>query len=258
MAWSAEDVVFGGRESFGWDECLPTVAPCPDPLDPAAAPLRDHGDQWGRGTYLAVDEAARCRDPHLERAALALSALAPPLVRRRAHRARRVRAARASPTEPQPLLWSQHPVFRLEPGCRIELPGVTEVVRTSQSGIDLPARAGWPLAAPAGGAPDRPLPGAHRPGLVGQALRRGARARQRRGAGWGPPRDRLGPRLRAGAGHLALVRRLAARRATLRAGRPGAHHVGARRPGLGPGRWPGTRLLEAGARLAWWVRLRLS
>ena len=58
MAWSSEGVVFGGRESFGWDECLPTVAPCPDPLDPAAAPLRDHGDQWGRGAYLAVDEAA--------------------------------------------------------------------------------------------------------------------------------------------------------------------------------------------------------
>ena len=38
MAWSAGDVVFGGRESFGWDECLPTVAPCPDPLDPSAAP----------------------------------------------------------------------------------------------------------------------------------------------------------------------------------------------------------------------------
>ncbi len=152
MAWSGEDVVFGGRESFGWDECLPTVAPCPDPLDPAAAPLRDHGDQWGRGAYLAVDESAGAvthtwsvpRWPYRlsrrlsfadERTVLAEYELL--TVSDRAH----------------PLLWSQHPVFRLEPGCRLELPGVDEVVRTSQSGIDLPARAGWPVATPAGGVP---------------------------------------------------------------------------------------------------------
>ena len=53
----------------------------------------------------------------------------------------------------QPLLWSQHPVLRLEPGSRIELPGVAEVLRTSQAGIDLPARcrvaAGQPGRGPA-------------------------------------------------------------------------------------------------------------
>ena len=152
MAWSAEDVVFGGRESFGWDECLPTVAPCPDPLDPSAAPLRDHGDQWGRGAYLAVDEAAGAvthtwsvpRWPYR-------------LSRRLSFADERTVLAeyelRSLGDRPQPLLWSQHPVFRLEPGCRIELPGVSEVVRTSQSGIDLPARSGWPVAAPTGGSP---------------------------------------------------------------------------------------------------------
>lgn len=53
--------------------------------------------------------------------------------------------------QPLPILWSQHPVFRLEPGTRLELPGVTEVVRTSQAGIDLPPRSSWPLAAPFSG-----------------------------------------------------------------------------------------------------------
>ena len=38
----------GGAEAFGWDECLPTVAPCPDPADATAPALRDHGEQWGR------------------------------------------------------------------------------------------------------------------------------------------------------------------------------------------------------------------
>ena len=37
-----------GAEAFGWDECLPTVAPCPDPADATAPALRDHGEQWGR------------------------------------------------------------------------------------------------------------------------------------------------------------------------------------------------------------------
>lgn len=47
-AWTSDDAVFAGAHAFGWDECLPTVAPCPDPLDPGAAPLRDHGESWGR------------------------------------------------------------------------------------------------------------------------------------------------------------------------------------------------------------------
>lgn len=149
-SWASEGVVFAGRESFGWDECLPTVAPCPDPLDPAAPPLRDHGDQWGRGAYLAVDEAAGAvthtwsvprwpyrlarrlsfEDPRMVLAEYELTSLA---------------------DQPLPILWSQHPVFRLEPGTRLELPGVTEVVRTSQAGIDLPPRSSWPLAAPFSG-----------------------------------------------------------------------------------------------------------
>ena len=46
-AWARRDAVFDGEAAFGWDECLPTVAACADPLDPTGPPLRDHGDQWG-------------------------------------------------------------------------------------------------------------------------------------------------------------------------------------------------------------------
>ncbi|HSH33484.1 MAG TPA: hypothetical protein VLB31_07680, partial [Actinomycetota bacterium] len=56
-ASAAEGAVFGGTEAFGWDECLPTVAPCPDPADATAPALRDHGDQWGRPADVeATDE----------------------------------------------------------------------------------------------------------------------------------------------------------------------------------------------------------
>jgi hypothetical protein len=150
MAWSAEDVVFGGRESFGWDECLPTVAPCPDAVDPDAPALRDHGDQWGRGAYLALDVDAGSvthtwsapRWPY--RLARRLSFEAPGTVLAEYELISLADHA-------LPFLWSQHPVFDLEPGTRIELPGVAEVVRTSQAGIDLPPRTPWPLAAPLAG-----------------------------------------------------------------------------------------------------------
>ena len=143
--WSAEDVEFWGRESFGWDECLPTVAVCADPRDPLAPPLRDHGDQWGRGTYLAIDE---------ERGALEHTWSVPRwpyrLSRRLSFAAEdtvRAEYTLASlATEDLPLLWSQHAVLRLEPGARMELPGITRVRRTGQRGIELPREPAWPIA----------------------------------------------------------------------------------------------------------------
>ncbi len=256
MAWSSEAVVFGGRESFGWDECLPTVAPCPDPLDASAPPLRDHGDQWGRGAYLAVDEAAGAvthtwsvpRWPYR-------------LSRRLSFADERTVLAEyellSLSERDQPLLWSQHPVFRFEPGCRLELPGVTEAVRTSQAGIDLPARVGWPLAVPSGGAPldlSRVHTGlgwsaklyAQAPAPVSAVAPDGARLEidWERGfapvlgiwlsyGGWpaqGPPCEQV-----------ALEPTTSAHDDLASAQADGQ-----------------ARLLAAGARLTWWVRLRLS
>jgi hypothetical protein len=148
--WSDEGAVFAGRESFGWDECLPTVAPCPDAVDPRAPALRDHGDQWGRGAYLALDVDAGSvthtwsapRWPY--RLARRLSFEAPGTVLAEYE-------LTSLADHALPFLWSQHPVFDLEPDTLLELPGVTEVVRTSQAGIDLPPRTSWPLAAPRAG-----------------------------------------------------------------------------------------------------------
>jgi galactose mutarotase-like enzyme len=256
MAWSAEAVVFGGRESFGWDECLPTVAPCPDPMDLAAAPLRDHGDQWGRGAYLAVDEAAGAvthtwsvpRWPYR-------------LSRRLSFADERTVLAeyelRSLGDRPQPLLWSQHPVFRLEPGCRIELPGVAEVVRTSQSGIDLPARSGWPVAAPTGGAPidlSRVHTGlgwsaklyAEAPEPVSAVAPDGARLEIDWDRGFAPV---MGIWLSYGGWPPGgpACEQVALEPTT------SAHDDLASAQADGQ-----ARLLEAGARLAWWVRVRLS
>jgi hypothetical protein len=143
--WAGEDARFVGRESFGWDECLPTVTVCPDPTDPSAPPLRDHGDQWGRPCDVRVDPATasvttRWPSPRwpltLERR-LTLSAgaglVADYLLRSRA-------------TRPLPVLWSAHPVLHLEPGTRIGLGGVPVVRVVGVMGWSFePGEAvGWP------------------------------------------------------------------------------------------------------------------
>ncbi len=92
-----------------------------------------------------------------------------------------------------PLLWSQHPVFRLEPGTRLELPGVTRVRRTSQLGIDLPEDTPWPQATIADG---RAIDLSRVHTGLGWAAKLYAgcpRAGDRRGARWCSPDHRLGP-----------------------------------------------------------------
>jgi galactose mutarotase-like enzyme len=146
-AWAAEDVVFDGRTSFGWDECLPTVAPCADPVEAGAQPLRDHGDQWGRPASLDLDadagavEAAfaSARWPYRFERRLSLPGDASVLAEYRLANQGDV---------PLPVLWSMHPVFLLEPGTRLDLGDVAEARLTAALGIPiLPAdRVDWPVA----------------------------------------------------------------------------------------------------------------
>lgn len=150
MDWAQESVVFGSRESFGWDECLPTTSVCADPVAPAGPPLRDHGDQWGRGAYLALEE---------EHGAV-VHTWSVPRWDYRLHRrlsfadAETVLAEYALESHAQrslPIHWAQHPVIKAEPGSSIDLPGVHRAHRSWQHGIDLPEELAWPSATTADG-----------------------------------------------------------------------------------------------------------
>jgi hypothetical protein len=144
MDWAEDGVVFAGRESFGWDECLPTTAPCPDPLDPGVD-LRDHGDQWGRGAYMRLDHehgavehtwAVARWDYRLHRRlsfADEQTVLAEYLVESQAQ-------------VPLPFHWAQHPVIRAEPGSYIDLPEVNAATCSWRNGIELPEALSWPKA----------------------------------------------------------------------------------------------------------------
>jgi hypothetical protein len=133
-AWSAEAAVFGGREAFGWDECLPTVATCPDPLNADAPPLRDHGDCWGRptevtgeGDILVAGWRSSRQDWAFERR-LGLDGAA-------IEAAYRIENHGGSPL---PFLWSMHPLLALEPGSVVELDRPAEVRITAAIGFERP------------------------------------------------------------------------------------------------------------------------
>ena len=144
-SWAADDAVFTGARAFGWDECLPTVAPCRDPLAPDGPPLRDHGDGWGRGADIEpidgvtgvwtswsvpgryrFERTLRLDGPTV-RSEYHLTSLGPDL----------------------PFLWSMHPLLALDVGARLVLEGVDTVTVTGATGLDVTLRNGaarWPVA----------------------------------------------------------------------------------------------------------------
>jgi hypothetical protein len=152
--WSEEVAVFSGRASFGWDECLPTVAPCADPLAVDGPQLRDHGDLWGRPAEVRADPGAITTTWTPMRWAYRLTRR---LSLEQGGTCRADYQLISLMDRPAPVLWSMHPTLALEPGSRIELPGEDRVRLTWTTGSPLVATesVAWPLAsAPDGSAVD--------------------------------------------------------------------------------------------------------
>jgi galactose mutarotase-like enzyme len=117
-------------DSGGWDECFPSVGPCPIPgASPGTPPLPDHGELWSaawtstvydsvegttlagsaRGTMLPYEFYREITlDPH------------EPLVRYRY-------LLRHTGDAPFPWIWSAHPLLNVQPGSVLTLPDVAQV-----------------------------------------------------------------------------------------------------------------------------------
>ncbi|HEX8939035.1 MAG TPA: hypothetical protein VF763_02640 [Candidatus Limnocylindrales bacterium] len=147
--WAGDaDAAFGGPVAYGWDECLPTISPCPDPV--FGGMLRDHGDLWGRPTRVDVSDGLLdaawdgLRWPFHLRRRLRLSGPgeAPAVVAAYELQNRGL--------QPLPLLWSMHPLLALGPGSRLHLVGLDGGLRLDhQVGLDLEGAheaVDWPVA----------------------------------------------------------------------------------------------------------------
>lgn len=150
VAWRRETAVFGIREAYGWDECLPTVAPAHGPVEPDGPPLRDHGAQWARHAATRVvpgtdgrEVATRWNDTrwplHLERRIR--------LEDRIVHVAYALVNASAADL---PVLWSMHALLDLEAGSRIELPrgasvALSQAIGSGLEGAPLRRPVPWPV-----------------------------------------------------------------------------------------------------------------
>jgi len=151
-AWAAPEAAFTGAVAYGWDECLPTVAPCPDPVDPARPALRDHGDAWGRPANVTETGGALVAEwegmnwPYRLRREMRVAG---PALRTDYLLENRGSVA-------LPFLYSMHPLLALPAGARIEVGGLTSVLVSHAAGLrlsGLPRRVPWPRAIGSDGEP---------------------------------------------------------------------------------------------------------
>jgi galactose mutarotase-like enzyme len=128
-------------DSGGWDECFPTVGPCPLPGGPRGLVLPDHGELWSadwsswvydhaEGTTLA----GSARGTALPYEFLRQITLDPhePLLRFRY-------LLRHTGDKPFPWIWSAHPLLNVQPGSVLTLPGISRVKLASLQGGENPS-----------------------------------------------------------------------------------------------------------------------
>jgi galactose mutarotase-like enzyme len=126
-------------DSGGWDECFPTVGPCPIPgTPPESAMLPDHGELWSapwtssvydraEGTTLAGATHGGVFPYEFHRQVSLLPN--EPLVRFRYR-------VRHTGDTPFPWIWSSHPLLNVQPGSELTLPGVRQVKVSAVHGRD--------------------------------------------------------------------------------------------------------------------------
>jgi len=107
---------YGAVEACGWDECAPTVAPCPDP--DWECDLRDHGDLWGRPWKAEIRQDGIDCVYSEERFTFSRS------LTLQGRRLVCQYSMAATGTRTLPFMWSQHMLLATRPGEEIRFEGV--------------------------------------------------------------------------------------------------------------------------------------
>ncbi len=139
-------------DSGGWDECFPTVGPCPVPDSKfAGQALPDHGELWSAAWSSSVYD-------HAAGTTLSGSALGQ-VFPYEFHRdvtldpeepvARFRYRLRHTGSEAFPWIWSSHPLLNVQPGSVLEVPGLSQVKVAAVHGrddLDVDDVVSWPGA----------------------------------------------------------------------------------------------------------------
>ena len=138
-------------DTGGWDECFPTIAPCPMPgAAPGEPDLPDHGELWGLdwthdvldtpgGTLLTSRVEGRVLPYEFQRDIVMPHA---------GHECRLDYRLIHRGTVPFPFLWSAHPLFLAPAGMRVTLPTVTQMrvdQATARPDLAPDVEVPWPL-----------------------------------------------------------------------------------------------------------------
>ncbi len=156
---------FDESDASGWDECLPSVAPCKVEIAAGTASIPDHGDLWrvawqpvAKTDYAAGESAANSATFRGECFSLPL-VLERSATLREAGKGWQLRlnyTVTNLGSEPTPWSWTAHPLFAIAQGDRIVLPGSIHTLRLEGSGRGRLGKSGdqisWPIATQAYGA----------------------------------------------------------------------------------------------------------
>jgi galactose mutarotase-like enzyme len=164
-------MAFDAADASGWDECLPSVAPCTVNTAAGPAQVPDHGDLWRVAWTEVRDQGSGVRDRLTEvrngqSLTLRGECFSLPLVLERTvsltesekgWQIRLLYKVTNMGDSPIPWSWSAHPLFAAETGDRVVLPSTIETLRLEGSGRGRLGAGGdsvsWPIALLADGSP---------------------------------------------------------------------------------------------------------
>jgi galactose mutarotase-like enzyme len=141
---------FDASDGSGWDECLPSVAPCEIEHDGETVEIPDHGDFWRLDWK--VEERSE------EKLCMSATGTSLPLhfervIELEANRVKLSYLVRNDGETTVPWAWSAHPLLAVDPGDRIILPHSIEEITTGSSANGRLGEPGsthaWPFTADA-------------------------------------------------------------------------------------------------------------
>jgi galactose mutarotase-like enzyme len=146
-----QTMAFDEGDASGWDECLPSVAPCTVDTATGKVSVPDHGDLW-RQAWKTVATTENSATMHAEcfSLPLALERTATLVETKKGWRLGLAYKVTNTGTAPAPWSWGAHPLFTAEAGDRIVLPESIHEMRVEGSGGNRLGQGGdkvsWPVA----------------------------------------------------------------------------------------------------------------